>query len=48
MLNGDCRFGIARLLAAGLLGAGAGLLVGGRAIKTCDWRSECMGSLLAL
>jgi hypothetical protein len=40
MLGGDRRSGIARLFAAGLIGAGAGLLVGGRAIKTYDWRTE--------
>jgi uncharacterized protein YndB with AHSA1/START domain len=40
MAGGDRRSGIARLLAAGLIGAGAGLLAGGRAIKTYDWRTE--------
>ena len=40
MAGGDRRSGIARLFAAGLIGAGAGLLVGGRAIKTYDWRTE--------
>jgi hypothetical protein len=40
MDGGDRRSGIARLFAAGLIGAGAGLLAGGRAIKTYDWRTE--------
>jgi hypothetical protein len=40
MAGGDRRSGIARLFAAGLIGAGAGLLAGGRAIKTYDWRTE--------
>src|SRR3712207_4184180 len=41
MAGGDRRSGIARrLFAAGLIGAGAGLLVGARAIKTYDWRTE--------
>lgn len=40
MSRGDRRSGIARLFAAGLVGAGAGLLVGARAIKTYDWRTE--------
>jgi hypothetical protein len=39
MAGGDRRSGIARLFAAGLIGAGTGLLVGGRAIKTHDWRT---------
>ena len=37
MTGGDRRSGTARLFAAGLVGAGAGLLAGGRAIKTYDW-----------
>ncbi len=41
MAGGDRRSGIARLFAAGLIGAGAGLLAGGRAVKTYDWRTEC-------
>ncbi len=40
MAGGDRRSGIACLFAAGLIGAGAGLLAGGRAIKTYDWRTE--------
>jgi len=41
MPRGDDRHsGIARLFVAGLIGAGAGLLAGGRAIKTYDWRTE--------
>ena len=39
-MTGDRRSGTARLFAAGLVGAGAGLLAGGRAIKTYDWRTE--------
>ena len=31
---------VRRLLAAGLLGAGVGLLIGGRTMKTYDWRTE--------
>ena len=34
------HFGITRLFAAGLIGAGMGLLVGDRTIKTYDWRTE--------
>ncbi len=40
MAGRDRRSRIARLFAAGLIGVGAGLLVGGRAIKTYDWRTE--------
>ena len=40
MAADDRRSGIAGLFAAGLVGAGAGLLVGGRTIKTYDWRTE--------
>jgi uncharacterized protein YndB with AHSA1/START domain len=40
MVGSDRRSGIARLFAAGLIGAGAGLMVGGRAIKAYDWRTE--------
>ena len=40
MLGGDRRSSIAGAFTAGLIGAGAGLLVGGRAIKTYDWRTE--------
>ncbi len=40
MAGGGRRSGIACPFAAGLIGAGAGLLAGGRAIKTYDWRTE--------
>jgi hypothetical protein len=40
MAGGGRRSGIACPFAAGLIGAGAGLLAGGRAIKTYDWRPE--------
>ena len=40
MPRSDHRLGIARLFTAGLIGAGVGLLAGGRAIKTYDWRTE--------
>ena len=40
MAGVDRRSGIARLFAASLIGAGAGLLAGGRAIKTYDWRTQ--------
>jgi uncharacterized protein YndB with AHSA1/START domain len=32
--------GITRLVAAGLIGLGAGLLAGGRSVKVYDWRTE--------
>ncbi len=32
--------GLARLGAAGIIGAGVGLLVGARAVKTYDWRTQ--------
>ncbi len=31
---------VVRLFAAGLIGAGVGLLIGGHAVKTYDWRTE--------
>jgi len=31
---------VTRLVTAFLMGAGAGLLMGSRTVKTCDWRTE--------
>lgn len=34
------RSGFVRILASGVVGAGAGLIAGGRLVKTYDWRTE--------
>src|SRR3712207_1662303 len=42
-MAGGRRSGIACLVAAGLIGVGAGPLAGGRALRTDDWRTEWFG-----
>ena len=37
---GTKKSGVTRLLTTGLIGAGVGLLMGGRVVKTYDWRTE--------
>ena len=37
---GMMNSGVTRLFAAGLIGAGVGLLAGGRSVKVYDWRTE--------